>query len=106
MFVTFKSIGLWANFLKMFFLIIEIPKEFTLKGCWVEIVAENWIRKEILYLPDCSYSQAYKKNLLVSGAEPDVETWEQYACFKVIHRFGKFKFQLQYFLSLISLSVT
>ena len=59
-------------------LIIKIPKKAPLKGCRVEIVTENWIRKEILYLPDCSYSQqALKKYFLLRGAESDVETWEQ-----------------------------
>ena len=70
-------------------IIVEIPKELPLKGCWLYIVAENWIKNEILYMPDCSYSQAYKKNLLVSGSEPKVGTWESFPCFKVIHQFNK-----------------
>ncbi|XP_032782650.2 uncharacterized protein LOC116920646 [Daphnia magna] len=72
-------------------LVVEIPKEAPLKGCWVEIVAENWVKEDILYIPDNSYSSAYKRNMLIGGAEPVVESWESYPCFKVIHRFDTYE---------------
>jgi hypothetical protein len=55
-------------------LLVEIPKEAPFKGCWVEIVAENWVKEDILYIPDNSYSSAYKRNMLIGGAEPVVES--------------------------------
>ncbi|EFX75319.1 hypothetical protein DAPPUDRAFT_323495 [Daphnia pulex] len=59
-------------------LLVEIPKEAPLKGFWVEIVAENWVKEDILYIPDNSYSSAYKRNMLIGGAEPVVEnTYEE-----------------------------
>jgi len=70
-------------------LLVEIPKEAPLKGCWVEIVAENWVKEYIFYIPDNSYSSAYKRNMLIGGAGPVLESWESYLCFKVIQRFGK-----------------
>lgn len=74
--------------LKMSHLLIEIPKDTPSKGSWVHIVAENWIVEGILYLPDISYSPAYKHRLLVSGTEPDTHKWESILCYKVIQRFG------------------
>jgi hypothetical protein len=80
-------------FRKMSHYIVEIPKDTPLEGCWIEIVAENWVKEDILYLPDDSYSAAYKLNMLIGGEEPNVESWEAYQCFKIIHRFRKtFKF--------------
>jgi|LakMenEpi03Aug12_release.lakeMendotaPanAssembly.Ray.scaffolds.fasta_scaffold3468926_2 hypothetical protein len=70
-------------------IIVEIPKELPLDGYWVCIVAENWIKNGTLYMPDDSYSQAYKQNLLISGGEPKVDTWESFLCSKVIHQFSK-----------------
>jgi hypothetical protein len=68
-------------------LIVEIPKEMPLEGFWVFIAAENWIKDDILSIPDNSYSHAYKQSLLVKSAEPQ-DTWEKYPCFKIIKRFG------------------
>lgn len=71
-------------------IIVEIPKDAPSKGFWVELVAENWIKDEILYLPGNRYSKAYKQHLLVGGEEPEIDTWESYPWFKVVHSLGKF----------------
>lgn len=55
-------------------LIVEIPKSSPQEGFWIDIVVENWVLQDILYLPDNSYSAAYKHNLLVGGGHPDVKT--------------------------------
>ncbi|KZS05454.1 Uncharacterized protein APZ42_031357 [Daphnia magna] len=53
----------------MTILVLVNPKEAPLKGCWVEIVAENWVKEDILYITDNSYSSAYKRNMLIDTYE-------------------------------------
>lgn len=69
-------------------LIVEIPKGLPSKGNWIYVVAENWIEDDVLYLPDETYSAAYKNSILKCGAPPDVEKWDRHDIFKVVGTFG------------------
>jgi len=67
---------------------VEIPKGLPEKGNWIFVAAENWIENDILYLPDKSYSVAYKTQLLKGGMPPDVKQWESHPCYKILGTFG------------------
>nr|CAH0113735.1 unnamed protein product [Daphnia galeata] len=69
----------------------QVLKEPPLVGCWVFLVAKNWIYEDVLYTPDNSYSPAYKVGLLVNGKDPDIVTWERTYSFKVIHEFDSYE---------------
>ena len=65
----------------------EIPKTLPDKGIWLFVIAENWIKDEILYLPDESYSTAYKMNLLKGGTYPNIENRDSNPTFKIVGKF-------------------
>ncbi|XP_045034721.1 uncharacterized protein LOC116935087 isoform X2 [Daphnia magna] len=71
-------------------LIVEIPKILPEKGNWIFVAAENWIENDFLYLPDKSYSVAYKTQLLKGGMPPDVKKWDSHPCYKILGTFSTY----------------
>ena len=70
-------------------LIVEVPKFPQVKASWIWIIPENWIVGEIMYYPSKSISAGYANQLIISGAPPDTEEWDEYDNFEVLHQFRK-----------------
>jgi hypothetical protein len=75
-------------------LIVGVPKILPLIGKWLYVVVENWIQEDILYLPNDSYSAAYKIQILKCGVPRDEETWQRYEDFQIIGTFGNLRYYL------------
>ncbi len=73
-------------------LIVEVPKILPLKGNWLYVVAENWIKEDILYLPNDNYSSAHKIQIVKCGVQPDEETWQRFEDFEIIGTFGNLRY--------------